>query len=148
MRHQSSSILLGFLYKVVHKTALSESSITLARLNLTFLPLGLTPWNLAHSFMMFLARQEDESSPNKQCSIFSDRHWGEPSQSTKGPICVSYTVFHGQWVDRQREYTYVHLRMYSLWRSTYWVVKHCVRDTNGPFVDCDVPGYKTWPQMF
>ena len=37
---------------------------------------------------------EDESSPNKQCSILSDRHWGEPSQSTKGPICFSYTVFH------------------------------------------------------
>ena len=38
--------------------------------------------------------QEDESPPNKQCSILSDRHLGEPSQSTKGPICVSYTVLH------------------------------------------------------
>ena len=42
----------------------------------------------------YTARQEDESPPNKQCSILSDRHWGEPSQSKKGPICVSYTVFH------------------------------------------------------
>ena len=33
--------------------------------------------------------QEDESPPNKRGSILSDRHWGEPSQSTKGPICSS-----------------------------------------------------------
>ena len=46
---------IGFLYKVVHKTAVSESSIALARLNLTFLPFGLSPWNLAHLFIMFLA---------------------------------------------------------------------------------------------
>ena len=45
-------------------------------------------------FLSSNVRQEDESPPNKQCSILSDRHWGEPSQSTKGPICVSYTMFH------------------------------------------------------
>ena len=37
---------------------------------------------------------KNESPPNRQCSILSDRHWGEPSQSTKGPISFSYTVFH------------------------------------------------------
>ena len=46
---------IRFLYKVVHKTAVSESSIALARLNLTFLPLGLSLWNLAHLFIMFMA---------------------------------------------------------------------------------------------
>ena len=42
----------------------------------------------------FSCWQEDQSPPNKLCSILSDRHWGKPSQSMKGPICVSYTVFH------------------------------------------------------
>ena len=45
-----------FLYKVVQKkTAVSESSIALGRLNLTFLLLGLSLWNLAHVFIMFMA---------------------------------------------------------------------------------------------
>ena len=48
----------------------------------------------SHHVMGEKSTQEDESPPNKQCSILSDRHWGEPSQSTKGPICVSYTAFH------------------------------------------------------
>ena len=34
------------------KSAVSESSITLARLNLTFLPLELFTWNLAHLFSL------------------------------------------------------------------------------------------------
>ena len=46
------------------------------------------------NFMIPGNKQEDESPPNKQCSILSDRQWGEPPQSTKEPICVSYTVFH------------------------------------------------------
>ena len=33
---------IRFLYKVVHKTAVFESSIALGRLNLTFLSLGLS----------------------------------------------------------------------------------------------------------
>ena len=40
---------IRFLYKVVHKNGrLRKSSIALARLNLTFLSLGLSLWNLAH----------------------------------------------------------------------------------------------------
>ena len=46
---------IRFLYKVVHKTAVSESSIALARLNLTFFPPGLSLWNLPHLFIMFMA---------------------------------------------------------------------------------------------
>ena len=46
---------IRFLCKVVHKTAVSESSIAFARLNLTFLPLGLSWWNFAHLFIMFVA---------------------------------------------------------------------------------------------
>ena len=37
------------------KSAVSESSIALGRLSLTFLPLGLSLWNLAHSFIMFMS---------------------------------------------------------------------------------------------
>ena len=46
---------LRFLCKVVHKISRLKSSIALGRLNLTFLPLGLSLWNLAHLFIMFLA---------------------------------------------------------------------------------------------
>ena len=46
---------IGFLYKVVHKTAVSESSMALGRFNLTFLSLGQSLWNLAHLFIMFMA---------------------------------------------------------------------------------------------
>ena len=62
-----------------------------------------------------------KNPPNKQCSILSDRHWGEPSQSTKGPICVSYTVFHDP-VGRSSE------RMYSLRRSTPTGSQHFVNE--------------------
>ena len=46
----------------------SGSSIALARLNLTFLPLGLSLWNLAHLFIMFMA--------TKHASIFLIFAWG------------------------------------------------------------------------
>ena len=46
---------IRFLYKVVQKSAVSENSIALGRLNLTFLPLRLSLWNLAHLFIMFMA---------------------------------------------------------------------------------------------
>ena len=65
--------------------------------------------------MSKVVRHEDKSPPNKQCSILSDRHWGEPSQLTKGPICFSYTVFHDPA------------------GRTCWVVKHSVRETNWSF---------------
>ena len=41
--------------KLYTKSAISESSIALGRLNLTFLSLGLSLWNLAHLFIMFMA---------------------------------------------------------------------------------------------
>ena len=54
MCHWSCS-LVTFYTKLSTKSAVSESSITLERLNLTFLPLGLSLWNLAHLFIMFMA---------------------------------------------------------------------------------------------
>ena len=36
-----------------------------------------------HRLTQQSTRQEDESPPNKQCSILNDRHWGEPSQSQR-----------------------------------------------------------------
>ena len=77
------------------------------------------------STLKHLQETSEEQPPAKA-------HWVhnyiEIPQSTKGPICVSYTVFHDP-VGRSscRENTY------SLWRSTYWVVKHRVRDTNCSF---------------
>ena len=55
MCHQSCSLALGFYTKLFTKSAVSESSIALGRLNLTFLSLGLSLWNLAHLFIMFMA---------------------------------------------------------------------------------------------
>ena len=47
---------LGFLYKRLYtKLAVSERSVELARLNVTFVPLGLSLGNLAHLFSMLLA---------------------------------------------------------------------------------------------
>ena len=45
---------IGFLYKVVHKNGRLRT-MALGRLNLTFLPLGLSLWNLAHLFTMCMA---------------------------------------------------------------------------------------------
>ena len=53
MCHRSCSLALGFYTKLYTKSAVSESSITLGRWNLTFLPFGLSLWNLAHLFIMF-----------------------------------------------------------------------------------------------
>ena len=44
-----------FHTKLNTKTTVSENSIALGRLNLTFLSLGLSLWNLAHLFTMFMA---------------------------------------------------------------------------------------------
>ena len=57
MCHRSCSLTQGFYTKLYTKTAVSESSIALARLNLTFLPLGLSLWNLAHLFQCFSYRR-------------------------------------------------------------------------------------------
>ena len=46
---------IGFLYKVVAKTTVSDSSMALGRFNLTFLSLELSLWNLAYLFIMFMA---------------------------------------------------------------------------------------------
>ena len=54
MCHRSWALAYG-LYKVVHKIGRLRKLIALARLNLTFLPLGLSFWNLAHLFIMFMA---------------------------------------------------------------------------------------------
>ena len=43
------------LYKVVHKIGHLRNFNRAGRLNLTFLSLGLSLWNLAHLFIMFLA---------------------------------------------------------------------------------------------
>ena len=55
MCYRSCSLALGFYTKLYTKSAVSESSIALRRLNLTFLPLRLSLWNLAHLFIMFMA---------------------------------------------------------------------------------------------
>ena len=55
MCHRSCSLAYGFYTKLCTKMAVSKSSIALARLNLTFLPLALSLWNLAHLFIMFMA---------------------------------------------------------------------------------------------
>ena len=46
---------IRFYTKLYTKSAVSESSIVLGRLHLTFLPLRLSLWNLAHLFIMFMA---------------------------------------------------------------------------------------------
>ena len=46
---------IWFLSKLYTKSAVSENSIVLGRLNLTFLSLGLSLWNLARLFIMFMA---------------------------------------------------------------------------------------------
>ena len=48
------SLVLGFYTKSYTKWALSESSIVLARLNLTFYLLGASTRDLAHSFIMVM----------------------------------------------------------------------------------------------
>ena len=55
MCHLSCLLAWGFYTELYTKSAVSESSIALGRLNLTFLPLGLSPLNLAHLFSMLLA---------------------------------------------------------------------------------------------
>ena len=55
MCHRSWSLAWGFYTKLYTKTAVSESSMALGRFNLTFLSLGLSLWNLAHLFIMFMA---------------------------------------------------------------------------------------------
>ena len=46
---------IGFLYKVVHKNGRLRKFNGAGRFNLTFLPLGLSLWNLAHLFIMFIS---------------------------------------------------------------------------------------------
>ena len=46
---------IGFNTKLCTKSAVFKSSIALGRLYLTLLPLGLSLWNLAHLFIMFMA---------------------------------------------------------------------------------------------
>ena len=85
--------------------------------------------------------EENESPPNKQCSILmiSGRHWGEPSQSQRKnqlvllhsvkhcviePIGFYYTVFH-EPIGRSSD------SGTRIWTSANRVVKHSVIEPNG-----------------
>ena len=60
MCHRSCSLAQGFYTKLYTKTAVSKSSIALGlgTLKLTFLSFGLSFWNLAHLFIMFMATKQ------------------------------------------------------------------------------------------
>ena len=99
--------------------------------------------------------QEIECPPNKHCSILNVGHWGELSQShRKDQLVPLHSVSWPVWsIFRQKTQPKETWPWHNIregrkegvgsvpshsWRSTNWVMKHCVAEPIGSFVEIEM----------